>query len=108
VICIGVASRYAVGLLQTIGKCAGLSAIALTLNGGLIALFRSQLVNMNAKSEDGMRMYFGNVFFFGSQSVCKSLLLLALHPAGLEPALVTKLKLAWARFGGLRFGQVLC
>jgi hypothetical protein len=32
-----------------------------------------------------------------------------LHPAGLEPATpVTKLKLAWARFGGLRFGLVLC
>jgi hypothetical protein len=32
-----------------------------------------------------------------------------LHPAGLEPAiLVTKLKLAWVRFGGQRFGLILC
>jgi hypothetical protein len=48
-------------------------------------------------------------FFTSVLFLLKSLLMKALHPAGLEPAtLVTKLKLASARFGGQRFGLALC
>ena len=45
----------------------------------------------------------------GEKSSRKLFMMLDLHPAWLEPAtLVTKLKFAWARFGGQRFGLVLC